>query len=912
MDIHRCRFVPYPPSTINALAFSHSHISKGQKTSPPRLAVGRANGDIEIWNPLNGSWLQETIIRGGKDRSVDGLVWTQDPNEKDSAGKTIVGKSRLFSVGYTTTVTEWDLERGQPLRQASGNHGEIWCLAAQPALTPSAHEANGTQGEWQGQKLITGCTDGALVLYSTKDDDLQLQQILVRPSSKKAKIISVAFQGRNVVVAGCTDSTIRIYDARNGTNLRNMSLGSGPAGGPKEIIVWSVKVLQGGNIVSGDSTGELRLWDGKTYTLTQRIKGHKQDILSLATSFDGTTIFSGGMDRRTVVYKQVGKGKSRWAEVGHRRYHTHDVKAMASFEHKAVSIVVSGGPDASPTIMPLRQFGMENQRSLPFMSQESPVRSAPRSRLMMSFWDREVHIWRLNKQSKITPENEDVPVDNRQLVAKILIKGEANIRSANLSADGSLLAASTATDIKLFHLKARKSEEGSGGLRISKITIPGGHSGGARIVEFSPDGKWLCIIRADSRITLARLLSSASSTVVHEVPAKLTRLNRNIEKRILLGGLGTYDRCITQVAFSHDSRILAVSDIAGYVDTWVLSGVEDLMQTNGDIEAASASDSEDSDSEEDAKEEGAKTTPLFGQNWTRNPAASSIPKVPATPTVLSFRPNSHQKKATSNGATHVIPTRHNPNPIAHDLPSGEDRLLVVTATGDVFEFEVLKGSLSPWSRHNPTSAFPIEFTKLKDQARGCVWDISESRERLWLYGVGWLWMFDLSRDLPPDSQKLVNGESPGRKGKRKNGKEEDSGAGSMIPDKMLGTGMSRKMQRIIHEEIDESHEIQFGDPNVMDIDDEDEDDSPDLERLRRGSGSGEDQAVEVVDGNDVVETKPHYWRTFKYRPILGMCVIGEGDDGDIGPEVAILERPIWEADLGPRYVGDQEWEKPGV
>jgi U3 small nucleolar RNA-associated protein 4 len=122
-----------------------------------------------------------------------------------------------------------------------------------------------------------------------------------------------------------------------------MSLGAGPSGGPKEIIVWSVKVLPNGNIVSGDSTGELRIWDGKTYTLTQRVKSHKQDILSLATSFDGSTIFSGGMDRRNVAYKQVGKGKARWAEVGHRRYHTHDVKTMASFEHKAMSIVVSGG-----------------------------------------------------------------------------------------------------------------------------------------------------------------------------------------------------------------------------------------------------------------------------------------------------------------------------------------------------------------------------------------------------------------------------------------------------------------------------------------------------------------------------------------------------------------------------------------
>ena len=275
------------------------------------------------------------------DRSVDGLVWTQDPNE-DIQGKTFIGKSRLFSIGYTTTVTEWDLENGRPLRQTSGSHGEIWCLAAQPALTQNQAAALGPSAGWTGQNLIAGCMDGALVLYSTKDGGLELQKVLTRPSAKKAKIVSVVYKDRNVVVAGCSDSTIRLYDTRNGSLVRNMTLGSGPKGGPKEVIVWSVKVLRNGTIVSGDSTGELKIWDGKTYTLMQRVKSHNQDILSLATSLDGQTIFSGGMDRRTVVYKPTGKGK-RWAEIAHRRYHQHDVKTMATFEGLGMSVVVSGG-----------------------------------------------------------------------------------------------------------------------------------------------------------------------------------------------------------------------------------------------------------------------------------------------------------------------------------------------------------------------------------------------------------------------------------------------------------------------------------------------------------------------------------------------------------------------------------------
>jgi U3 small nucleolar RNA-associated protein 4 len=376
MDIHRCRFVSYPPSTINVLAFSHSHISR--KSSPAastlRLAIGRANGDIEIWNPLGGNWFQETILRGGKDRSVDGLVWIQDPDEENAEGRTIQGRLRLFSIGYTSTVTEWDLEKGQPLRQSSGNHGEIWCLAAQPALgQPKTNGAATTSSAlWKGQNLVTGCTDGAVVLYSTADEDLKLQKVLVRPSAKRAKVISVNFQDRNIVVAGCTDSVIRVYDIRNGSMIRSMSLGAGPSGGPKEIIVWAIKCLPNGNIVSGDSTGEMRIWDGKTYTLVQRIKSHRQDVLSIATSADGSTILSGGMDRRTIVYKQVGSGKPRWAEVSHRRFHAHDVKTMATFEGMGMSIVASGGRK----IVPRNQYiaNWHRSRCKPHRSTSSRIR----------------------------------------------------------------------------------------------------------------------------------------------------------------------------------------------------------------------------------------------------------------------------------------------------------------------------------------------------------------------------------------------------------------------------------------------------------------------------------------------------------------------------------------------------------
>lgn len=531
---------------------------------------------------------------------------------------------------------------------------------------------------------------------------------------------------------------------------------------------------------------------------------------------------------------------------------------------------------------------------------------------MMSFWDREVHIWRLGKPSESTAGIDDVDFNkNRKLVAKVLIKGESNITSATMSRDGNVLAVATAEDIKLFQLKGHRLEDG-GGLKLSKVSVPRGFAFGARHIQFSPDEKWLCIIRSDSRIILARLLQTSSSTVVHPQLSKVSRIDRKVEKTILLGGLGSYDRTVTQVAFSSDSRILAVSDLAGYIDTFVLSGQEDLTQAlpiTVDDAASDSSDSGNSDEEEGVN----RVKLILGQCWKRNPSGSSLPKLPAAVTVLNFRPSTEPE--TNGDASHAITTRRNPNPIPQDLPTGEDRLLVTTGTGDVFEFEVLKGALSPWSRRNPTAHFPAEFRRIRDQARGCIWDVNATKERLWIYGAGWLWMFDLSRDFP---YKDTNTESISKK--RKRGKDNASGAGSKIPDGELVTGMSRKMQRIIHEEVDEVEDLPFHDKEMRDADsDEDEEDTA-MERLPRAGeqqqvvksgedGENEENGGDKEDGDEKTSQGRPWWRTFKYRPILGMCVIGEQEDGAIGPEVAIMERPIWEADLGPRYYGDQEWEK---
>ena len=336
MDIHRCRFVPYPASSINALAFSHAPTRKGRQPSALRLALGRANGDLEIWDPRGGSWIQETVFKGGKNRSIEGLVWTQDPDQVDGDTKKAAGQLRLFSIGGSNAVTEWNLSTGMPLRHSRGNYGEVWCIAAQPFGKKMMAEEQTSH-----QLLALGCSDGTIVLHSTADGDLTFARTLQRPSNRKARVLSLTFNGRHTIIAGCSDGTIWIHDIRGrGTIKHTMSLGSGPKSSP--ILVWSVKCVTENTLVSGDSTGELKFWDLRTNTLMQRLLCHDGDVMTIASSSDGQTLLSGGMDRKVCLLRR-NNANGRWSEAAHGNVHKSHVKAMAAFECKNMSIVVSGG-----------------------------------------------------------------------------------------------------------------------------------------------------------------------------------------------------------------------------------------------------------------------------------------------------------------------------------------------------------------------------------------------------------------------------------------------------------------------------------------------------------------------------------------------------------------------------------------
>ncbi|KAI8215052.1 U3 small nucleolar RNA-associated protein 4, partial [Colletotrichum sp. SAR 10_86] len=541
-------------------------------------------------------------------------------------------------------------------------------------------------------------------------------------------------------------------------------------------------------------------------------------------------------------------------------------------------------PDASPVVLPLKELGRENHRTLPHLPQTPPLASAPDARLLINWWDNQVEVWKLQNSfdglfgDGVAPADKDKDLDaNRKLLKTILVNGDSSISSAAITPDGSLCAVATPPALKAFHLRHDGNPTKPSDVAVSTIPVPPSFaSNGASKVILSPDGAWLAAVQDGSKVLVARITRDADSgAVAIEKPRAVARLRRNVPKHQSHGGLGSYERTVAHLAFSPDSRMLAAADLAGYIDTWVFGTPS--PRAEDDEEEDSASDSDSDDAPADATE-----------RWIRNPTASLLPKLPATPVVLSFSPD----LATT----------------ASNTP--EYTLAAVTTAWHILIFNPAAGSLNAWSRRNPVSRLPATIRETRDLAKGALWQ----GPRVWIYGINFLFMLDLSQDLSapvavadPDTAVVVHAHAAGTKRKRKG---PDSGAGSKMS---IGAIVPAQVDRFVAAKGTKEwqDDIEARAPaDAMDVDSDadsaDDGAAPGSDSEEPESGlatlRGRQEETQAEDGAG----KTRWWHTYKYRPILGIAPLS--GTGAAALEAVLVERPLWEVDLPERYFGADEWE----
>jgi U3 small nucleolar RNA-associated protein 4 len=312
--------------------------------------------------------------------------------------------------------------------------------------------------------------------------------------------------------------------------------------------------------------------------------------------------------------------------------------------------------------------------------------------------------------------------------------------------------------------------------------------------------------------------------------------------------------------------MLAVADIAGYIDTWILS--DESPATNGD---GSASDDDassgDESSDDDAVEDG-------GQQWRRNPAAKLLPKLPSSPVVLSFSGDCPQSSRGTGSST-----------------SADDyTLLAITSSWYILTFHPLQGQLTDWSRRNPRKTLPGSIRDLLDLAQGVFWE----GPRMWVYGISFLFMIDTSQDMPPAGQTYDTQENGAKGLKRKRTGPTTGAGGKMVKGNTVPHQVLRHSGKKA-EDLDMEEEAEDSDANS---DEEMEEANGELSDLRNDLKTS--QAVVSTDG------QKRWWITHKYRPVLGMVSLS--DPGQ-PLEIALIERPTWDVEMAEKYYAGNEYRR---
>lgn len=253
--------------------------------------------------------------------------------------------------------------------------------------------------------------------------------------------------------------------------------------------VWAVLALPDGTLVSGDSEGRTSLWDGSHGTLLHAVTAHDADVLALACNPAGDVVFSAGVDGKlaclgsTQADGVTATGGSHvvppWTVLGHKRAHTHDVRALATapFPHgsaestggeSAVSggdssnsfMLLSAGTDAQVIAYAADNFMKEHPVRVvrappgPCLSIAAGTNDQPLLLCTYATW---LDLWRLGaSNSSLQTAGQQQGAVSMELaaapshLARIHVRCKRNLLCCALSADGRQAAASDAFATHLF------------------------------------------------------------------------------------------------------------------------------------------------------------------------------------------------------------------------------------------------------------------------------------------------------------------------------------------------------------------------------------------------------------------------------------------------------------------------------
>lgn len=323
LKLLKLNFLKKDELNCSSLEITNTKIIKFKDTY--RLLLSRNNGILEHWEydmEIN-QWLLLSILNhqnindSTSSNTIEDFVYYVDPTTQ---------LERVFTINGNEIITEYDLyskciKKQHIINVSSDVNCIIWSININKELN----------------KIIIGLTNNNIQIYdisSENSNELIYNSQLISSINNDEKILSISFiDDDKHILTGTSLGKIKILSYENQNSLqiiktlkidnkktvnnKNKSNKKKFKKEDKVPIVWCLEYIQKYNIiVSGDSNGDLKVWDFKSSTLLQSLSisssstsngGNtfkaKNDILNLTYNKVNDCIFTTSLDKKISMFR---------------------------------------------------------------------------------------------------------------------------------------------------------------------------------------------------------------------------------------------------------------------------------------------------------------------------------------------------------------------------------------------------------------------------------------------------------------------------------------------------------------------------------------------------------------------------------------------------------------------------------
>jgi WD40 repeat protein len=297
------------------------------------IASGSRDGTIKLWNTASGD---EICTLRGHNSAITCVSFSPDGD-------------RLVSGSFDETIKLWD----------TSTFREVQTYNARSVTTSVAFTPDGT-------RIVTGHFDSAPRLW----DVVTGREILALRGSENSEFVGISADGLSIASANVFDETITLWDSLTGEEI--LTFGEPDQGYSLQgmcvnrdrshiatlhwkqsgvtVKLWDTSrgaVIRRFNVAGGSSsdggvsfspdgrrlavaTGHsVHLWDVQTGRELRRQKSHSEDASCVTFNANGTTIASGGLDGKIVLWESLPDIANLWRRLEAPMPDWHEAQALA-------------------------------------------------------------------------------------------------------------------------------------------------------------------------------------------------------------------------------------------------------------------------------------------------------------------------------------------------------------------------------------------------------------------------------------------------------------------------------------------------------------------------------------------------------------------------------------------------------